>query len=56
MVVGKVGVCVGCVGNSERLERGVGTSVNDTILSETLLVVGLVEAVGRPKIAVTKDP
>ncbi len=34
--VGRVGVCILCVGNSEQRERGVGPSVNVTMLSETL--------------------
>ena len=34
--MGRVGVCILCVGNSEQCERGVGAGVNDTILSETL--------------------
>ena len=42
--MGRVGVCMLCVGNSEQRERGVGAGVNDTILSETLEVVGFVES------------
>ena len=34
--VGRVGVCVLCVDNAEEGERGVGSRVNDTMLSETL--------------------
>ena len=34
--VGRVRVCMLCVGNSEQRERGVGASVNATMLSETL--------------------
>ena len=34
--VGRVGVCMLCVGNSEQRERGVGAGVNATMLSETL--------------------
>ena len=36
MGVGRVRVCMLCVGNSEERERGVGTSVNTTMMSETL--------------------
>jgi hypothetical protein len=32
--VGRVGVCMLCVGDSEQRERGVGASVNATMLSE----------------------
>ena len=35
------------VGNSEQCERGVGAGVNDTLLSETLQVVGVVETAQR---------
>ena len=34
--VGRVGVCMLCVGNIEHRERGVGDSVNATMMSETL--------------------
>jgi hypothetical protein len=34
--VGRVGVCMLCVGDSEECERGVGVGVNATVLSETL--------------------
>ena len=34
--VGRVGVRMLCVGNSEHRERGAGASVNSTMLSETL--------------------
>ena len=34
--VGRVGVCMLYVGNSEQCECGVGAGVNGTILSETL--------------------
>ena len=34
--VGRVGVCMLCVGNSEQRECGVGAGVNATMLSETL--------------------
>ena len=34
--VGRVRVCMLCVGNSEQRERGVGVGVNATMLSETL--------------------
>ena len=37
--VGRVGVCMMCVDDSEQCERGVGASVNDTMLSETLCVI-----------------
>ena len=36
-----------CVGDSEQRECGVGASVNATMLSETLQVVGLSEAAAR---------
>ena len=36
MGVGRVGVCMRCVLNSERRERGEGAGVNATMLSETL--------------------
>ena len=36
MGVGRVRVCMLCVGNSEQCERGVVAIVNATILSETL--------------------
>jgi hypothetical protein len=34
--VGRVGVCILCIGDNEDRERGVGSGVNDTNLSETL--------------------
>jgi hypothetical protein len=34
--VGRVGVCILCVSDSEEREHGVGTDVNATMLSETL--------------------
>ena len=34
--LGRVGVCMLCVGNIEHRERGVGTGVNATMKSETL--------------------
>ena len=34
--VGRVGVCILCVGNIDQCERGVGVGVNATMLSETL--------------------
>ena len=45
--VGRVGVYMLCVRASEERELGVGAVVNDTILSETLKVVGLAEAAAR---------
>ncbi len=36
MGVGRMRVCMLCVGNDNQCERGVGASVNDTMLSETL--------------------
>ena len=36
-----------CECDSENRERGVGASVNGTMLSETLQVVGFAEAAGR---------
>ena len=36
-------LCMLCVGDSEECERGVGAGVNDTLLSETLQVVGFTE-------------
>ena len=44
---GRVGVYMLCVRASEERELGVGAGVNDTILSETLKVVGLAEAAAR---------
>ena len=43
--VGRVGVCMLCVCDSEQRECGVGPGVNSSILSETLWVVGLTEVV-----------
>jgi hypothetical protein len=37
-----------CVCDREEREHGVGAGVNATMLSETLEVVGIVEAAGRP--------
>ena len=34
--VGRVGVCILCVCDSEKREHGVGDTVNATMLSETL--------------------
>ena len=34
--VGRVGVCMLCVDNTEEGERGVGARVNATMMSETL--------------------
>ena len=36
MGVGRVRVCMLCVGNNEQSECGVGVSVNTAIMSETL--------------------
>ncbi len=36
-----------CVGNSEKRERGVGASVNATMMSETLQVIGITEPAQR---------
>ena len=36
MGVGRVRVCMLCVGNNEQRECGVGVSVNPTMMSETL--------------------
>ena len=41
-VVGRLGVCMLCVGDIEDRESGVGVCVNVTKLSETLWIVGLV--------------
>jgi hypothetical protein len=45
--VGRVGVCMLCVCDSEELERGVGAGVNATMLSETLAVISLAESAAR---------
>ena len=45
--VGRVGVCMLCVCDIEELEDGVGTGVNDTMMSETLKIVGFTDATGR---------
>ena len=37
-----------CACDTEEREHGVGAGVNDTMLSETLEVVGLVESARRP--------
>jgi hypothetical protein len=37
-----------CVCDNEECEYGVGAGVNTTMLSETLEVVGIAEAVRRP--------
>jgi len=43
--VGRVGVCMLCVGDNEERERGVGAGVNATMLSESpLSIVGAAEA------------
>ena len=47
MGVGRVRVCMLCVGNSEKRERGVGASVNATMMSETLQVIGISETAQR---------
>ena len=41
----RVGVCMLCVGDRDQCECGVDDSLNVTMLSETLWVVGLTEAV-----------
>ncbi len=33
--MGRVRVCILCVGDNEERERGLGTGVNDTMMSET---------------------
>ncbi len=43
-----VGVCMLCACDTEEREHGVGAGVNGTMLSETLEVVGLTEAVRKP--------
>ncbi len=43
-----MGVCILCTYDNEECEYGVGTGVNDTMLSETLEVVGFGESDGRP--------
>ncbi len=43
-----MGVCMLCVCDSEECEHGVGGGVNDTMMSETLEVVGIAEANRRP--------
>ena len=53
--VGRVGVCMLCVDDSEKRDRGVGASVNATMLSETLQVVGLVEDVRRAVFSDTQE-
>ena len=45
--MGRVGVCRLCACDSDDSEHGVGTGVNDTMLSETLEVITLVESVTR---------
>jgi hypothetical protein len=45
--VGRVGVCRLCACDSDESDHGVGTGVNDTMLSETLEVITLVESVTR---------
>ena len=47
--VGRVGVCMLCVDDSEERERGVGAGVNDTKMSETLQFVGFTETTARAK-------
>ena len=44
----RVGVCILSVCDSEEREHGVGAGVNATMMSETIEVVGLTEAVRRP--------
>ncbi len=41
--MGRVGVCMSCVRDSEEREDGVGPGVNATILSETLQLVVFAE-------------
>ena len=53
--MGRVRVCILFVGNSEERDRGVGTSVNATMLSETQEVVGLAEA-SRRAVRLRKKP
>ena len=45
--MGRVGVCMLCVCDSEQRERGVGVRVNATIQSETLYFVGVAKAATR---------
>jgi hypothetical protein len=45
--VGRVGVCMLCVHDSEERENGVGAGANATMLLETLQFVGLTAAVAR---------
>ena len=49
-----MGVCMMCVFDSEEREHGVGDGVNTTMMSETLEVVGLTEAVRGPFLVVKK--
>ena len=44
----RVCVCILCACDSEEREHGVGTCVNDIMVSETLEVVGRAETVRRP--------
>ncbi len=44
-VVVRAGVCILCVCDNEECERGVGTGVNGTMLSETLKIVALTDTV-----------
>jgi hypothetical protein len=46
--VGRVGVCMLCVGDSDYRQCGVGACVIASVLSETLEVVGFTEAVRSP--------
>ena len=51
--VGRVGVCMLCVFDSEESDRGVGTGVNVTMLSETLSQKHP-EAGGRARLTVAR--
>ena len=53
--MGRVGVCMLCVCDSEYRERGVGDRVNTTMMSKTLYVVGLEEAAAR-EVRLGKNP
>ena len=39
-----MGVCILCVGDNEERECGVGTGVNDTMLRNTIEIVGVTES------------
>ncbi len=43
--MGRVGRCVLCACDNEEREHGVGTGVNDTMMSETITVISLVQSV-----------